>query len=170
MNPSIAGVYDAYDDLTQTTSTANKYLDQPLEETGSNLSTCPLLTDSISKTGTTPNYRTVFLQRLADPSSGYDALRNPYLTVDWMPIDLTVFNGEELPTNANPNDANATKPSVNFTSRQRGGSNPSAPNPGTYNIWSPVQASDTLGPQSVAARPAARRRIFLINSATRWDR
>lgn len=40
------------------------------------------------------NYKTVFLQRLADPTRGWDQYLNPYLTIDWMPIDLTIFNGE----------------------------------------------------------------------------
>ncbi|MBA4016382.1 MAG: hypothetical protein C0483_04265 [Pirellula sp.] len=40
------------------------------------------------------NYKTVFLQRLADPTRGWDQYLNPYLTIDWMPIDLTIYNGE----------------------------------------------------------------------------
>ena len=40
------------------------------------------------------NFKTVFLQRLADPTRGWDQYLNPYLTIDWMPIDLTIFNGE----------------------------------------------------------------------------
>lgn len=46
-------------------------------------------------TGTQENWRTAYLQRLADPTAPYDAVLNPYLTVDWMPMDLTVFNGED---------------------------------------------------------------------------
>lgn len=40
------------------------------------------------------NFKTVFLQRLADPTRAWDQYLNPYLTIDWMPIDLTIFNGE----------------------------------------------------------------------------
>jgi hypothetical protein len=150
-NPSLPGIYDAYDDLTQTTASAQKYLDQPIEEIGSPYAAFPLMKDAIYKTATTQNYRTVFLQRLADPTSGYDALRNPYITVDWMPIDLTVFNGEDLPTNPNPNDPNAAAPNVIFTTRQRGGSNPQAlPNPPSYNLWTPLQAGDSLGAPTTA--------------------
>ncbi|QDS93405.1 hypothetical protein FF011L_21750 [Roseimaritima multifibrata] len=50
------------------------------------------------KTGTRTNFRTAFLQRLADPTQAYDANTNPYITVDWMPMDLTVFNGEQPET------------------------------------------------------------------------
>ncbi len=46
------------------------------------------------RTGTYANIRTAVLQRLADPRLAWDAVTNPYLTVDWISIDLTVFNGE----------------------------------------------------------------------------
>lgn len=46
-------------------------------------------------TGTLSNYCTAFLQRLADPTVPYDPLFNPYRTIDWLTIDLTVFSGEE---------------------------------------------------------------------------
>lgn len=39
--------------------------------------------------------RTAYLQRLADPNSAYDPLINPYLTVDWISIDVIVFNGSD---------------------------------------------------------------------------
>lgn len=45
--------------------------------------------------GTIPQYCSVFLQRLADPLSPFDSVTNPYRTVDWMSVDLTVFSGEE---------------------------------------------------------------------------
>ncbi|MEO1999069.1 MAG: hypothetical protein ABGZ17_27800, partial [Planctomycetaceae bacterium] len=51
--------------------------------------------------GTIANYCTAFLQRLADPTQAYHVVTNPYLTVDMMPIDLTVYNGD-MP---DPNDA-----------------------------------------------------------------
>ena len=46
------------------------------------------------KSGTYENVRAAYLQRLADPEFPYDPVTNPYITVDWMSIDLTVFNGE----------------------------------------------------------------------------
>lgn len=52
--------------------------------------------DSVSlATGTTPNVRTVYLQRLADPTRPYHPEFNPYIAFDWMAMDLTVFNGED---------------------------------------------------------------------------
>lgn len=49
--------------------------------------------DAIQRTGTTPRFRTVYLQRLADPQRPYDADTNPYRTIDWMDVNLTSFNG-----------------------------------------------------------------------------
>lgn len=45
--------------------------------------------------GTLRNYRRIHLQRLANPLAPYDAVTNPYLTIDVMPVDLTIFNGVE---------------------------------------------------------------------------
>ncbi|MCA9129308.1 MAG: hypothetical protein KDB22_19615 [Planctomycetales bacterium] len=45
--------------------------------------------------GTQLNWCTAFLQRLADPERPFHAIYNPYITVDWHSIDLTVFSGEE---------------------------------------------------------------------------
>ncbi|EMB16884.1 hypothetical protein RE6C_02373 [Rhodopirellula europaea 6C] len=53
--------------------------------------------------GTVLNYRTAFLQRLADPTRGYHPTLNPYRTVDQIAIDLTIFSGED-------NAGNVTKP------------------------------------------------------------
>ncbi len=53
-----------------------------------------LRTDDL-RTGTTMDFRTAFLQRLADPTQDYDAELNPYVTIDWITLDLTVFNGEQ---------------------------------------------------------------------------
>ncbi len=47
--------------------------------------------------GTIDNYRTAFLQRLADPTRGFHPILNPYRTVDQITIDLTVFSGEDEP-------------------------------------------------------------------------
>ncbi len=53
----------------------------------------PLNQSNIWQSGTVLDYRTVFLQRLADPTKDWDAQTNPYITVDWMPIDLTIYSG-----------------------------------------------------------------------------
>lgn len=41
-------------------------------------------------------WRTAYLQRIANPLVGWHPRLNPYITVDWIPIDLTVFNGSSV--------------------------------------------------------------------------
>ncbi len=55
----------------------------------------PGLDKGIPRPGTMENWCTAYLQRLADPERPWHATFNPYITVDWLPIDLTVFSGEE---------------------------------------------------------------------------
>ncbi|MCP4081754.1 MAG: hypothetical protein GY743_16050 [Planctomycetaceae bacterium] len=47
----------------------------------------------IMTNGQTLNFRSVFLQRLADPTLPFDEDTNPYLTIDRQLIDLVAFNG-----------------------------------------------------------------------------
>jgi hypothetical protein len=48
----------------------------------------------LMQNGTHENFAVVHLQRLANPTVPWDPVANPYLTVDSMPIDLTVVNYE----------------------------------------------------------------------------
>jgi hypothetical protein len=71
--------------------------------------------------GTHLNAATVFVERLADPTRPFNpdadsAGWNPYIVVDFMPVDLTVFNGE---TAANDPSVGAATPWYVHT-RQRG--------------------------------------------------
>ncbi len=45
------------------------------------------------RTGTRTHFKTAYLQRLADPTLPHDPNTNPYISVDYIAIDLTVFNG-----------------------------------------------------------------------------
>jgi hypothetical protein len=74
----------------------------------------------MNATGTYPNVRTAFLQRLADPNLEYDPINNPYITVDWISIDLTVFNGE-APKSEDPQDTGSL--TVALQSRYKDGAN-----------------------------------------------
>ncbi len=56
----------------------------------------PTTGGTLLQTGTTLNYKTLFLQRLANPTMPYDPISNPYRTVDWLTVDLTVFNGTDI--------------------------------------------------------------------------
>jgi hypothetical protein len=72
--------------------------------------------DDLRKTGTNTDFNTVFLQRLADPTIAWNPLPgepghdtnaplNPYITIDWSTIDLTVYNGEDKKPDAwDPNE------------------------------------------------------------------
>ncbi|RCS54556.1 hypothetical protein DTL42_05305 [Bremerella cremea] len=92
-----------------TDGSVNEAPDIPFEGPGSSHSTFPLNDSNYTdyKTGTYPSksapntidfasgYKDAVLQRLANPIEEFNPTLNPYLTVDTMPIDLTVFNGED---------------------------------------------------------------------------
>ena len=67
--------------------------DTPLDHLG----TAPLAQNNHewAAVGTHQEAATIFLQRLADPTVPWHPKNNPYITVDFMPMDLTTFNGEE---------------------------------------------------------------------------
>ncbi|MFN7873723.1 MAG: hypothetical protein ACK5PB_00295 [Pirellula sp.] len=67
----------------------DRFPDVPIDR-----SNAVLTANNMYPSGTYQNVRAAYLQRLADPDVPYDPTFNPYLTVDWMSIDLTVFNGE----------------------------------------------------------------------------
>lgn len=135
-NPS-TGIMDAYGDLTQA-NTTQRFLDDPLDSVAGR----PLADEGLLRTQTNTNYKTVLLQRLADPLQAYNATTNPYVTVDWMPIDLTVFNGEDRqPTGWtgaqwDPDDSNPLALSdIRFQPRRRGTTGMTA------NLWYPTFAT-----------------------------
>jgi hypothetical protein len=88
---------DAYIDLSIGGNTAP---DEPLDLTKGRIPAslapaAPAAPGEEPMLGTIPQYCSLFLQRLADPLSPYNATTNPYRTVDWMSVDLNVFSGEE---------------------------------------------------------------------------
>lgn len=93
------GIKDAYGPLDS--ENHQSFRPVPLDQ-----SMGPLANELLSG-GSYANFRTVFVERLADPTRPYepDATQptwNPYVVVDFMPIDLTVFNGES--TAADPSE------------------------------------------------------------------
>ena len=149
---------DAYDDSVAPRGT---FLDEPLDASPSR----PLGRDGFLATRTKPLYKTAFLERLANPllpwnpppllpdgspDPHHDRARavNPYIVVDWIPIDLTVLNGydaepagwdEDDPPGIGPFDPHDPRPPDPrippgerwqpwLTSRQRG-------NATLNNIW-----------------------------------
>ena len=77
--------------------------------------------------GSIKNYRTAFLQRLADPTRGFHPRLNPYRTVDQIAIDLTIFSGEETSANVLSQGFGSPAPAPTYeadyctASRQRDG-------------------------------------------------
>lgn len=67
----------------------------------------PIAADHLLGTGTVPGYRSAFVQRVADPNRPYHPSSNPYITVDWNMMDLTVFNGEANDTAYTQNNPDA---------------------------------------------------------------
>ncbi len=59
-----------------------------------NVKNYPIVQDKLFGLGTVPAYKSAFVQRVADPNRPYHPLMNPYITVDWNVMDLTVFTGE----------------------------------------------------------------------------
>ena len=101
----------------------------------------PAGASAMNKTGTYPNVRSAFLQRLADPNMPYDPVNNPYITVDWISIDLTVFNGE-APQADDPEDNGGG--TIAFQSRYKdGGTQQSAASKGTIDTTANQPAKKT---------------------------
>jgi len=86
--------------------------------------------------GTYLHHRIAYLQRLADPDFEYHPIYNPYITIDWMSIDLTVFNGEDTKSQ-DPLDNPG--PQFAFASRYKDGA--SSNNPSSVSVVA-TQATD----------------------------
>lgn len=126
-----------YGDLMELDA-ARKFYDTPMDSDPNNPR--PLLEEGQLPTGTYLSAKNIVLQRLANPllpwnptDPAYATVRdpnsppNPYRTVDWMPVDLTVFTGED----GQNEPGNPPLPIVRFASRQRG-KNANQ----DFNIWS----------------------------------
>jgi hypothetical protein len=137
-------------------------LDSPLDE-GSGR---PLNREDWGTTGTYPNVCTAVLQRLADPTQPHQPtfdpsaphLWNPYVSVDWAAIDLTVFNGEDEFENhvwTTPDDSSTGYPDPDGSTDTEGfGDLPDGdwdPNDGGENV---LLVSRRRGDSTDARRPA----------------
>lgn len=123
---------DCYEAAPGYSSSDQRYappLDIPLDSPS-----CPTnvtMTDTerqlISRTGTHMNFRTVHLQRLADPTRPFDnqpvnagqpnPAYNPYVTVDSQCTDLHAFNG--VTSKKDPTDPGSSG-DIHFATRERG--------------------------------------------------
>ncbi|MGA2031103.1 MAG: hypothetical protein ABSG68_02500, partial [Thermoguttaceae bacterium] len=110
----------------------------------------------LTYTGTYPNYKTVFLQRIANPALPYDQTANPYLTVDWLPIDLTVFNGDDTRKGGFDQQTGGTRTWPPAWMNPNGGTDPTK---ATYSVWDPDDPqndADTLPAQAFFSRQRGR--------------
>ncbi|MEQ8788912.1 MAG: hypothetical protein RIC55_21550 [Pirellulaceae bacterium] len=93
----------------------------------------------MSRDGTTTNFRTVHLQRLANPLAPWHSTRNPYLTIDTASVDLTAFNGVETANETYRTDgtfpavATDPDPDLEFNSHERG--DKAQASDGLRNLW-----------------------------------
>jgi hypothetical protein len=146
MNISEPKLATYYTSVPNATGDYSPPLDTPLD-----LSNATLTTGITLSTGTTLAFRTALLQRLADPTRAYDQNSNPYITVDWHNIDLTVFNGEVRATgNNDPSDSIGNQSPFAFSTRERGSTTaPTAPR----DIWNPMNqpAAPTASPKGTQA-------------------
>ena len=107
--------------------------DKPLD----NVEDRPLTRDKLPSYGTVADYRGLYLQRLANPLQPYHPRRNPYLSVDWLTVDLTIFNSQDSRPESFPVELGMFDPPgvptadlpLMFGSRERGGFD--------FNIWDP---------------------------------
>jgi hypothetical protein len=93
---------------------------------------------------TTPQFRVLYLQRLANPLLPWNLANNPYRTVDAMAVDLTVFNG--IGSGTDPIVGTGV---THFETRQRGDYNDI---PGQSNLWKQEPVNKTSW--AVAPPPA----------------
>lgn len=163
VTPAGATQPDFYDDPEAPTQ---MFRDTPVESPGAGANSGrPIADRGMTESGPYLNCSSVFLQRLANPSIGFDAVLNPYITVDWATIDVNVFSGEEDsnrtvsggPANGQPidpddNPANQPNDGEPIGTRQRG----YRPTPPAVdaNFWNPL-VSATPGdlPGATATSP-----------------
>jgi len=87
-----AGIYaDARDVRANNPASTPKPIDIPLDDQRTDGETRLRLRDKNDRT--IPAFSWIYLQRLANPLLPYDKVTNPYLTVDSMGANVTVFNG-----------------------------------------------------------------------------
>ena len=93
--------------------------------------------------GTIACFKTIGLQRLADPNRPHHPIRNPYITVDWSMIDLHVINSSnDQSDHPEPNTHVDSDP--RFTSRQWNQEDTAS---NFANLWDRTLGTSDLGDQ-----------------------
>lgn len=166
---------DAYADLAQPHNPVTNYLpDTPYDiQPGAQGNRLRALLGGDVRTRTVNNHRAIFLQRLANPLAAWNPeptdpvygayfdntlVVNPYITVDWTSVDLTVYSGEDRNTQEmvrqgmnvqlewrdlnDPDPFQGMPPDERFCTRERG--NRVVGGLVDRNFWPPL----TTGPRS----------------------
>jgi len=164
-----------YDNLQNQPPAYGTPLDKPLDSSDPNSLIAGLGADAanglttILHTGSTGNYKHAILQRLANPLEAFHPLTNPYITVDWQPIPLVMFNGQATPQadrgsdmlpwdSDDPNWGSTPPATLTLTNYGRGLFQLGTPSFDPWNIVSPlaVQAlNTTMPPQAVVPYTAS---------------
>lgn len=136
--------FDAYDDPA---APQNVLPDAPMDNTRL------IGTASMLQTRTYSDRTALFLQRLADPTRPYNPFDNPYITVDFASVDISVFTGEEDTDRdfaQDPNDPNSPRLPIDLDDRPgnrptRYGTLQRAQNPQARgNMWYPTFTDTNL--------------------------
>jgi hypothetical protein len=176
--PPDAGFYDDPDPAIS--SATALFPGTPVEGDDAGNAGRPIYENSMQNTGTYEDVSSIYLQRLANPNLPWNPLPtdpvfgaayngnlliNPYITVDWASLDVTVFAGDEntdqdgsdmMPLDPDDPDPNNTAPEMVFRSRQRAflqGYGPYAA--GSQSIWSPITENMADGGPYAATGPNA---------------
>jgi len=140
--PLPSGTY--YPEPTDLANNDSKYTpvtqDVPLDDTNSTHTSAPTPASQYYAQGmnTNSNVRTMFLQRVANPTLPFHPVTNPFITVDFMPMDLTLFNGDAAQFTMAGGGGTVT-----LRSRERG-------NNTDYNIWAPATGTLPASPVTLA--------------------
>ncbi|MCY2973411.1 MAG: hypothetical protein NTW52_01960 [Planctomycetota bacterium] len=114
--------------------------------------------------GTYLNERVAYLQRVADPELPYHPIYNPYITIDWMPIDLTVFNGETSATNITAEDP--IPEGFAFQSRYKDGARMQNTQVLTPASGTPNRAEVAVQPRNAGIGSASETGVSIFSSST----
>ncbi|MDO4570455.1 MAG: hypothetical protein Q4D38_08735 [Planctomycetia bacterium] len=134
----------------------------------------PLDSDNemLMKNGRHGSYRVIRLQRLADPTRAWDSQTNPYITIDSMPVDLTVFNARC--TSADGDDPDTPENQYDIVSRKRGQywySTSAAERSNVAMIWSQENVTNNPETQVQITSQAVSQGVFtkdVVHAFGRW--
>jgi len=170
MLPPDAGFYDD-PDPTLALNDGTGFKNTPVEGDSAANAGRPIYENSMQNTGTYEDVSSIYLQRLANPNLPWNPLPsdpvfgvngqfpsfngalmiNPYITVDWASLDVTVLAGDEntdrqgsdnMAIDPDDPDPTNTPPGMAFRSRQRAFLQGYGPyTTGSQSIWSPVTAN-----------------------------